>query len=106
YPPPNLSRLRNGLGAVDGYNLLRLIRAAASKAQTQDLELVLALEQRSATDGEPSNLEILRHLDEVAILISEGLARLAGGASPEELQRLLATIRDRESAGGAGGADQ
>lgn len=32
YPASNLSKLRNGRGAIDGFNLLRLIEAAADRS--------------------------------------------------------------------------
>lgn len=31
YPAPNLSKLENGVGAIDGYNLLRLIKAVVER---------------------------------------------------------------------------
>lgn len=52
YPAPNLSNLRNGRGAIDGYNLLRLIRAAAARAETAAEDLATELAGAStALDG-------------------------------------------------------
>lgn len=43
YPASNLSNLRNGRGAIDGFNLLRLIRAAAARGNREPQELARAL---------------------------------------------------------------
>lgn len=50
YPAPNLGNLRNGKSAVDGYNLLRLMRAASRRiaAGGQGVDAVLI-----TADGEP-----------------------------------------------------
>lgn len=72
YPAPNLSKLRNGVGAVDGYNLLRLIRAAASKADRDPL--ILAAEQVEDARTIADRLEeVERGMTELASLIRQGI---------------------------------
>lgn len=79
YPAPNLTNLRNGKGAVDGYNLLRLIRAAAQRAGEDPLRLAASAARPAARSADPSNAELARRLEEVADLVTEGLARLGAG---------------------------
>jgi hypothetical protein len=89
YPAPNLSNLRNGNGAVDGYNLLRLIRAAADKAGRDPL--TLAVEQAEDARTIADRLaEVEKGITELASLIRQGLqAREAPGsaASPRGTSR-------------------
>lgn len=74
YPPPNLSNLRNGRGAIDGYNLLRLIRAAAARSDATPDQLALGLAR--ATAEEQSEESTARRLDELASLVTEALTLL------------------------------
>jgi hypothetical protein len=73
YPAPNLSNLRNAKGGVDGYNLLRLIRAAA--ARTNSTPEVLALDlARVTVDGSPASID--GHLRELSDLVKQALGEL------------------------------
>ena len=74
YPPPNLSNLRNGRGAIDGYNLLRLVRAAAARSDLTPEQLALGLAR--ATAEESSEESTARRLDELAGLVTEALSLL------------------------------
>jgi hypothetical protein len=74
YPPPNLSNLRNGRGAVDGYNLLRLIRAAAARSDLTTDQLALGLAQ--ATAREATEESVQARLDELTELVTEALRLL------------------------------
>lgn len=88
YPASNLSNLRNGRGSVDGYNLLRLVRAAAARAHLDELDLALVTTGRPpARSAEPTNAELGRRLEEVAALVTEGLARLGAGIDGAAQQR-------------------
>lgn len=80
YPASNLSNLRNGKGAVDGYNLLKLIRAAAARIEMPVDSLAVASSRSGAAEGW-SNEELALRLEEVAALVAEGLLRLGAGAS-------------------------
>lgn len=46
YPAPNLSMLRNGKAGIDGYNLLKLIEAAAERAMVSEEEMAIAAAPR------------------------------------------------------------
>lgn len=92
YPASNLSNLRNGRGGVDGYNLLRLIRAAGSRIQAspEQLALGIALGIAEVDDAE----SIARRLDEIAALVTEALEELrARPAQPAARQQAAATPR-------------
>lgn len=79
YPASNLSNVRNGRRAIDGYNLLRLIRAAASRSDLTAEQLALGLARATAADESES---IGRRLDELSGLVQESLELL------HEAQRL------------------
>lgn len=75
YPAPNLSKLRGGKGAIDGYNLLRLIRVAAARAKLDPLAISASATAGRSFDLEPA-LQALRaqiegHLEEAADLAAE-----------------------------------
>lgn len=74
YPAPNLSNLRNGKGAIDGYNLLRLITSAAARAKTNRRTLALAA---AGTDG----ATIEDRLDSLEVLLRAALDRLGERAA-------------------------
>lgn len=78
YHPPNLYNLHNAVKGVDGYNLFKLIRAAAQKRGVRPDEL--ALERAKATSDD-SLASLGPHLAE--------LARAVG-----ELERVQAAIAD------------
>lgn len=76
YPASNLSNLRNGRGAVDGYNLLRLMRAAAERIAVEPV--ALAAELASARDGSAGSIvgrlvAVEETMTELASLIRQGL---------------------------------
>lgn len=87
YPPSNLSNLRNGVKAVDGYNLLRLIRAAAARIGTDPEDLALQAPARRPDGPGSQAAEFERRLEEVEGLVFEGFRRLEAGISRVE-QRL------------------
>lgn len=68
YSYPNLTELRAGKGAVDGYNLLRLIRSAAARAGVEPLALAVETAEASTLAG--SRGWLVHRLDELA----EGVA--------------------------------
>lgn len=74
YAYPNLTNLRNGKGAVDGYNLLRLIRAAAARSDLTTEQFALGLAQATAGDGSAESTA--RRLDELAGFVAEALELL------------------------------
>lgn len=82
YPPPNLSNLRNGRGAVDGYNLLRLLRAAAARSEMTPEQLALGLARATAEDA--SEESIARRLDELASLVGRALEALEQRSQGEQ----------------------
>lgn len=86
YPAPNLSRVENGVAAIDGYNLLRLIRASAARAGLTASETAAAA---AATRLEPErfgdDLEFVAELEELADLL-------------ERVQRLGSSIGRRVAA--------
>lgn len=91
YPAPNLSNLRNGKGAIDGYNLLRLIRAAAERAGASPSELAL---KSSPTVND--RLAELSALVEKALRLLEAQAAAPGperrsGAKPAGRNKKRAT---------------
>lgn len=61
FPAPNLSNLRNARAGVDGYNLLRLLRAVAARLDRVAEEVATA----AATGGAPSP-ETAQLLEELA----------------------------------------
>lgn len=87
YPASNLSDLRNGKVSIDGYNLLRLVRAAAEKAEKDPA--ALALSEASRSGGEPTNADLALLLEVLSIGVTEGLARLGADVSLEEIQQRL-----------------
>jgi hypothetical protein len=78
YPASNLSNLRNARGGVDGYNLLRLIRAAAERMEIQPEELAVTTARVQAEDA--GDEMIASRLDELAGLVSEALELLRAAA--------------------------
>lgn len=90
YPASNLSNLRNGRRAVDGYNLLRLIRAAASRSELTTEQLAVGLAR--ATEADESAESIGRRLDELSKLVQESLELL------HEAQRLRSGDQQRKPA--------
>lgn len=74
YPAANLSNLRNGRKGVDGYNLLRLIRAAAARSDLTTEQLALGLARATAADASAES--VARRLDELAGLVAEALELL------------------------------
>jgi hypothetical protein len=60
YPASNLSELRNGNRSVDGYNLLRLIRAAAARAGSKSGQFAM---EKSA--GKETLLATIATLDAI-----------------------------------------
>ena len=76
YDRSALSDLRNRNGAVDGYNLLRLIRAASARARLEPEHLALLAAR--VGDGADGHLDdaILGRLDELAGLVTEALKLL------------------------------
>lgn len=67
YPAPNLSKLETGAGAIDGYNLLRLIKASAARA---DLTPAVAAAQASGLAGRAEDdPELAAQLEELADLL-------------------------------------
>lgn len=92
YPASNLSNLRNGQKGVDGYNLLRLLRAAAARVETTPEQLALGLARATAEDA--SEVSVARRLDEIAALVTEALGELrARPAQPEARQQAAAGPR-------------
>jgi hypothetical protein len=89
YPAPNLSNLRNRKGAVDGYNLLRLIRAAAERAGQDPVDLAARL-----AAGDHDVADRLR-------AVEEGLTELAG-----EVRTALQDAAARVSAASPPGKSQ
>lgn len=85
YPAPNLSELRGGKKAVDGYNLLRLIRAAAARAEAAPDDLAVAIAQ-ALEAGESSDL-IARRLEELAAAVQEALILLRAIQQPARAGR-------------------
>ena len=80
YAYPNLTNLTNGKGAIDGFNLLRLIQAAARRATLPAEHLALVTARLEAA-GDDQTREIVRRLNELEALVVEGLARVAAGGS-------------------------
>lgn len=80
YPAPNLSNLRNGKVGIDGYNLLRLIRSAASRAGLSSEALAIGLVQ-AIGDG-PALETIDGRLRELASLVTRALELLEAQDDP------------------------
>lgn len=80
YPAPNLSNLRNGRGAVDGYNLLRLIRAAGARVEVDPVALALATTQAAAADT--ADGLVAQRLGELAKGVAEALILLRAIQQP------------------------
>lgn len=90
YDRSALSDLRNGHGAIDGYNLLRLIRAAAARAPEMTTEqLALGLARATAVDAEEET--VLARLDELSGLVAEALELLRQQRPPGPQPRRRAT---------------
>src|SRR4051794_27941851 len=81
YAYPNLTKLRAGRGAVDGFNLLRLLRAAASRSDLTTDQLALGLARATAPDAEAESVHA--RLDELTELVTEALELLRQAAEPE-----------------------
>lgn len=69
YGYPNLVNLRNGKRAVDGYNLLRLMRAAAARVDRTATDLGV----QTAANQAASLAAIQRHLEQVGEMVVESL---------------------------------
>lgn len=82
YAYPNLSKLRNAKGAIDGYNLLRLLQAAAERTEMPLEHLAVLTARLEAAVDDPTR-ELVRRLGELEALVAEGLTRLAVGGSGE-----------------------
>lgn len=96
YAYPNLTNLRNAKGAVDGYNLLRLIRAAAARTDLTTEQLALVLARATAADA--SEASIASRLEDLAAGVKEALellkqARDERAAQPEAQQPGTSTRR-------------
>jgi hypothetical protein len=92
YPASNLSNLRNGRGAVDGYNLVRLIRAAAARAAVEPPQLATdAAESPSVSGGEVADRlqGVEKGLTELATLMRQRLEQSTSGSgsSPTKKSR-------------------
>lgn len=74
YPASNLSDLRNAKMGVDGYNLLRLIRAAASQMQID--QEVLAAGLARAIDAGSVKKPVEDRLKELSDLVARALEAL------------------------------
>lgn len=72
YPAPNLSELENGVAGVDGYNLLRLIRAVGARAGLSAAEAAMVSSRASGTANGVAPEKILPALRQ----IGDALARL------------------------------
>lgn len=84
YPAPNLSNLRNGRGAIDGYNLLRLIRAAAKRAGVSPADL--AETQAAETEELSDRLRAVEEgLTDLASEIRRSLSRPEDSGSSQAL---------------------
>lgn len=82
YPASNISKLRNGRGAIDGFNLLRLIQAAARRTGTPAETIALAA--APASEAVPRSVaDLERRLEEVADLTARGFEAL--GVTPAQL---------------------
>jgi hypothetical protein len=85
YPAPNLSKLENAVGAIDGYNLLRLIRSSARRADLAPATAALIATPRSAERG-GDDPELVVELEELADLLERlqrlgsSIGRRVGGA--------------------------
>lgn len=87
YAYPNLTNLRNGRGAVDGYNLLRLIRAAADRAELGPAQLAVAIERAQAAAAQGGDATTELRLEELSTLVAEALGllrKLSAQQSPGE----------------------
>jgi hypothetical protein len=70
YDRSALSDLRNRNGAIDGYNLLRLIRVAATRARLDPEHLALLAERVGVEADDAIDAAIIGRLDELARQIS------------------------------------
>lgn len=82
YPAPNLSELRNGVAGIDGYNLLRLTRAAAARVELEP-EVLALLAERVSDEAEDQET-IHQRLDELAGLVAQALVLLRAQAQQRE----------------------
>lgn len=78
YPASNLSNLRNANMGVDGYNLLRLIRAAAARSGRTPVELAQAI-----ADESPESIRL--HLAKLTALVTRTLELLEPQDDPPGL---------------------
>ena len=85
YPASNLSDIRNEKSGVDGYNLLRLIRAAAARSHATPEELATRLATELARGSAES---VDSRLGELSALVQEALTLLkARLPQPEAVPR-------------------
>lgn len=77
YPASNLSDLRNAKAGVDGFNLLRLIRAAADRSGQTAEDLAQA-----TADESPESIRL--HLAKLTTLVTSALEQLEALAAPPE----------------------
>jgi hypothetical protein len=96
YPASNLSNLRNARGGVDGYNLLRLIRAAAARAEAPPEHLSASLARALGTAGADDS--VADRLDELAGLVTEALELLRDSQTAAQ-QRTPGARRSRKAGG-------
>jgi hypothetical protein len=94
YAYPNLTNLRNGKGAVDGYNLFRLIRAAAARTDITVDQLALGIAQ--ATAEGTSDYAVDLRLAQLNTQVGEALELLRSGSrrGPIEVAEDLVTRLD------------
>lgn len=74
-PASNLSKLRNRRGGIDGYNLLKLINAAALRAGVPAVDLAVGASQRS----------VAQRLDELADGVAFAIDLLQAIADPGQI---------------------
>ena len=93
YPAPNLSDLRNAKAGVDGYNLFRLIQAAAARTDTAPEELA-----RESVDVSVASIgRDLRELTGLVHQALEHLETLSDGREPQAEEQAPADQQeDRE----------
>lgn len=84
YPAPNLSELRNAKAGVDGYNLFRLIRAAAVRVGVTPEELAGDLARR-VNGGSAESID--GRLEELSGLVKRALELLESRLPPQAERR-------------------
>ena len=77
YPAPNLSNLRRGKAAIDGYNLLRLIQAAAEQDGASPADVAVGVVRESTSE----------QIRELADLVKKALAMLEHAQTQGEQQK-------------------